>query len=472
MLLRDEGVRARAHARDQRVALGGVEIAAEHRVEVLVRERRLDDQILEIRDHRLERRPLAAPPGRDRGQDQAPAEKPLGDGGQKAEPGRRLEHTAPERVADEHVTEAHRREQPRHAERRIGAQLHRVAEIIIQPAQDGVHALQSGERLQINARVTDGEVVALHQGKPELAGDIGVLEVGLVERARREYHRNGLVAGIPQELRAQRREERTEWAHVHDLREMRKRTAHDLPVLQRIARTRRPLRTVGEHPPAPVGGAREVDRIEREPAILGRTHAHARPEKVRMSERDLRRQRALRKQLLRTIQIREHRVQERRTLRDACLDVLPLLRRHEIRQRIEDPGAVAALRVRVHVIGDAVLDDHAPRELGGAARGARIVLEYAVDQRAPVIAHASVAVQQLVVATRIAAVALESRIAHRLGGSRRSKVKGNSSLDSAGAGCTAPGVWPMRKKRARRRLSASNAFTGKVSWLRPPGCTT
>ena len=80
--------------------------------------------------------------------------------------------------------------------------------------------------------------------------------------------------------------------------------------------------------------------------------------------------------------------------------------------------------IGVHVVGDAVLDDHAPRELGGAARGSRIVLEYAVDQRAPVAAHAAVAVQKLVVAARIAAVALESRIAHRLGGSRRSKREG------------------------------------------------
>jgi len=81
VLLRDKGVRAGAHACDQRLALGGAQVAAEHRVEVLVRKRRLDDQILEIRDHRFERGPLAAPPGRDRGQDQALAEKTLGDGG-------------------------------------------------------------------------------------------------------------------------------------------------------------------------------------------------------------------------------------------------------------------------------------------------------------------------------------------------------------------------------------------------------
>ena len=33
----------------------------------------------------------------------------------------------------------------------------------------------------------------------------------------------------------------------------------------------------------------------------------------------------------------------------------------------------------------------------------------------------------------------------------------------AGGTCIRPGEWPMRKKRAMRRLSASYAFTGKVS---------
>ena len=49
------------------------------------------------------------------------------------------------------------------------------------------------------------------------------------------------------------------------------------------------------------------------------------------------------------------------------------------------------------------------------------------------------------------------------GGRRRSMVNGNSRLGSAGDTSIVPGVWPKRKKRARRRLSASNAFTGKLS---------
>ena len=46
---------------------------------------------------------------------------------------------------------------------------------------------------------------------------------------------------------------------------------------------------------------------------------------------------------------------------------------------------------------------------------------------------------------------------------RKSRVKGNSALMSAGAAAQAPGVCPMRKKRARRRLSASKEMTGNVS---------
>ena len=43
VLLCDEGMGARAHARDQRVALVCIEFAAEHRPEFLIRKRRFDN---------------------------------------------------------------------------------------------------------------------------------------------------------------------------------------------------------------------------------------------------------------------------------------------------------------------------------------------------------------------------------------------------------------------------------------------
>ena len=110
------------------------------------------------------------------------AEQPLGDGRQKAEPRRRFEHAAPERVGDDDVAFADRREQSGHAERGVDAQLHRVAKIIVEPAQDGVHPLQARRASSRYTRlVAHGEIVSFDQGKPELTREIGVLEIGLVE---------------------------------------------------------------------------------------------------------------------------------------------------------------------------------------------------------------------------------------------------------------------------------------------------
>ena len=50
---------------------------------------------------------------------------------------------------------------------------------------------------------------------------------------------------------------------------------------------------------------------------------------------------------------------------------------------------------------------------------------------------------------------------------RKSRVNGNSLLPGtlmvAGGTFITPGVWPMEVKRVRRRLSASNELTGKLS---------
>jgi hypothetical protein len=129
-----------------------------------------------------------------------------------------------------------------------------------------------------------------------------------------------------------------------------------------------------------------------------------------MAERDLGREPALREQLLPAVQIAQHSVQQARALRDARLDPPPLRRAQDERQGIENPRAIPALRVGVYIVGDAVLDDHAPREFGGAPRSLRVVLEHAVDERLPVIADAAFAVQQLVEAADVAAIMLKSRI--------------------------------------------------------------
>ena len=129
-----------------------------------------------------------------------------------------------------------------------------------------------------------------------------------------------------------------------------------------------------------------------------------------MTERYLRGECPLREPLLPTVQIGEHRVQQSSALRDSRLDPLPLRGAQQERQRIENPRTISSLGVGVHVVSDAVLDDHAARELGGAPRRPCIVLEDTVDERLPVIANAARAVQELVEAANVAAIVLKSRI--------------------------------------------------------------
>ena len=71
---------------------------------------------------------------------------------------------------------------PGHAEQRIAAQLQRIAEVVVEAAQDHVHRLQAGERLQVDAAVAHGQVGAVDQREAPVPREERVLEVGLVVR--------------------------------------------------------------------------------------------------------------------------------------------------------------------------------------------------------------------------------------------------------------------------------------------------
>ena len=74
--------------------------------------------------------------------------------------------------------------QARNAECGVTAQFERIAEVVVEAAQDGMHAAQSAERLEEHRVAAHREVVAFDQRHAELAREIGVLEIGLVVRAR------------------------------------------------------------------------------------------------------------------------------------------------------------------------------------------------------------------------------------------------------------------------------------------------
>ena len=75
-------------------------------------------------------------------------------------------------------------------------ELERIGEIGIETAQQHLGALEAGHGADEDAIVADGQVLALDQQKAEIAREIGVLEIGLVQRPRRQHADAGIVAAV------------------------------------------------------------------------------------------------------------------------------------------------------------------------------------------------------------------------------------------------------------------------------------
>ncbi len=159
---------------------------SESRFEFHRREGRFDDQLGEMVDRVLERRRFAAPPGRHRRQGQRLAEQALANGRQKAEQRRRLEHAGAQRIGDQHIARARRRDQAGDAERRVGAQGGRIAVFIVETAQESVDALQSLQGFQIDTIVAHRQIRSFDQREAQIAREKNMLEIGFVVRPRRQ----------------------------------------------------------------------------------------------------------------------------------------------------------------------------------------------------------------------------------------------------------------------------------------------
>ena len=96
----------------------------------------------------------------------------------------------------------------------------------VEAPQDGKHAFQARKRFQIDGVVSDGEIMAFHQRQPEVASEVGVLEIRFVEGSRRENNGQRCLPAIcvAKQLLAQRGEETAEGFCIDVTDEIRKRT--------------------------------------------------------------------------------------------------------------------------------------------------------------------------------------------------------------------------------------------------------
>ena len=283
------------------------------------------------------------------------------DGGQKAVQRRRFDKARAGHVRHHHVARAHHLQQARHADARIGAQFDGIAELVVEPPQQDVHALQPGEGLQVQLVVAHREVLAFDERHAEIAREERVLEEGFAVRAGREQRdvRRAFVAGHRRaaaldERRDSPRVERREPLHAHRAERIGEHARDDQPVFERIAEPRRRLGAVRHDHPRAARLAREIDRDELQILPARRHEALHRTQIAGMPEHQRGRQEAFVQQRLRAVDVLHDRIEQLGALLDRAFQHRPLgLVDHE-RQQVERPRARLAA-VRVDVVADVVV---------------------------------------------------------------------------------------------------------------------
>ena len=286
--------------------------------------------------------------------DQGLAEQPPAQARQEPEQRPRLQYAGARHVGDDDAVLAQHVDQAGHAEMRRRIEFQRIEEIGIDPAQQHVEPLQPRDGADMNAVAADGEIVALDQQEAEIARQRGVFEIGLAEGARRQQPDPRLVTvGAGAQRLAECLEERRHALDIHRLVEVGKGARQHQAIFQRVAGTRRRLGAVVQHPPAPIGAAADIGRIEVKMAAAGRFDAANRAQIFVAAGNRGRRHRAVGDQPALAIEIAQHHFEQLGALGDARGQLLPFGLVDDERQMAERPHPVGGLAGRA--IGDAGL---------------------------------------------------------------------------------------------------------------------
>ena len=275
-------------------------------------EGRLHDEVGEVIEHVLARRVLAAPPGGGVGQLEFLAEDVAAERLEEAEQRRGLERAGAGQIGEGDAAVVRGVDEPGHAEERTRVELEWVAKFGIEAAQHDVHLLQAADGAEEDLAVARRQVLALDERVAEVVGKVGLLEIGFVGRAGREQHDARVLAvrcevfqrlAVVVEKLVQPLDRRA----VEDIGQ---RLPRDDAVLQRVAEAGRRIEAVLDHPPAPVGGARDIHRQRVQESGRTLAEADAGPQEVRVVQRDGGGHQAAVQELLLPVEIEKQFVEE------------------------------------------------------------------------------------------------------------------------------------------------------------------
>ena len=194
--------------------------------------------------------------------------------------------------------------------------------------------------------VAHRQIAAFDQQKPEVAGEVGLLEIGFVKRARRQQadtrvrtlrHRG--------EAEPECLEERREPLDIHIAVKGWESAGQDKPVGERVAGTRRRLRTVAKDPPAAIRPAPDIGGVNMQEFAARRFHAMQWVQKLGAAGDSGGGQVARGDQPALAVNIGQNQLQEPRALFDALRDLAPFAGLDEKRHMRERPGAFAGIPI-------------------------------------------------------------------------------------------------------------------------------
>jgi hypothetical protein len=330
---------------------------AQHRARARAAIGGLDHAARELRQGCFHRGALAAPPAGQRRQFEFLVQQMARKRRQKAQEGGGLQEAGAGRIGHQDVAGANRLQQPRHAQARIGPQLERVQELVVQAFEDAVHRFQTLQRLQVQALVAHREVAAFDQCQAQIACQVGMLEIGFVVRAGGEQHDARFTFAGAHRAQAfhQRLVGGGQPLHPQVAEGLGEEARDDQPVFQQVAQARRGLRALRHNPPATGGIARQIESGDVQIRCARGRNAVQGPQVAGVALHQRRRQQVAREQLLGSVHVGHDAIEQLRSLQHAGFDLAPAVRRDDQREQIERPGSLRPVGVGVHVVGDAVV---------------------------------------------------------------------------------------------------------------------
>ena len=273
-----------------------------------------------------------------------------------------------DRVRDRDVALAAGPHQAGHAEQRVGPELERVDEVLVDAAIDRVDPLQPVGRLQVAGGVADDEIGGLDELDPHLPGEEGVLEVGAVGRPRRpdDDDRAADPAGAARDERVEQ-QLRVVGDRAHRLarEQLRHQPAHRDPVLEHVGDAGGHPDVVLEHAPEPLAIADQVAAGDVAPDAARRLQAVRGPGEARPGDDEPPGDDPVADDLALAVDVGDEPVQGLDPLADAVGDEVPLGRRDDPRDQVERERPVARLAVGPgRVEGDPALHEDRVPSLG------------------------------------------------------------------------------------------------------------